>query len=122
MSAFLPAFAPIEALSALSPHALNVVSAPDLPPPAATQPAPVANPAALPATGSFGQLVADGIAQVNGQLIGSQIDLQKLAVGDAQNLHQIMINMEESRVSFQLMLQVRSRLLEAYQDIMKMPI
>jgi len=66
--------------------------------------------------------VTNGIAQVNNQLIGSQVDLQKLATGDAQNLHQIMINLEESRLSFQLMMQVRSRLLEAYQDIMKMPI
>ena len=72
--------------------------------------------------GSFGQLVADGVAQVNRQLVGSQVDLQNLALGDAQNLHQIMINLEESRLSFQLMMQVRSRLLEAYQDIMKMPL
>ncbi len=77
---------------------------------------------AAPVAGSFGQLVSNGLSQINGQLIGSQVDLQKLAMGDAQNLHQIMINMEESRVSFQLMMQVRNRLLEAYQDIMKMPI
>jgi flagellar hook-basal body complex protein FliE len=85
-------------------------------------PAPLAAGSAGPSTGSFGQLVTDGLAQLNGQLIGSQVDLQKLALGDAQNLHQIMINLEESRVNFQLMMQVRSRLLEAYQDIMKMPI
>lgn len=77
---------------------------------------------AEPVTGSFGQLVSDGLSRINGQLIGSQVDLQKLAMGNAQNLHQIMINLEESRVSFQLMMQVRNRLLEAYQDIMKMPI
>lgn len=70
----------------------------------------------------FGQLVSDGLGKVNQELVGSQQDLQRLALGDAQNLHQIMIQLEETRMSFQLMMQVRTRLLEAYQDLMKMPI
>jgi flagellar hook-basal body complex protein FliE len=74
------------------------------------------------ATGSFAQMVSSGLQNVNDQLFTSQTDLQRLALGDAQNLHQIMINLEESRLSFQLMMQVRNRLLEAYQDVMKMPI
>lgn len=52
----------------------------------------------------------------------SQTDLQQLAVGDVQNLHQIMIRMEETRLSFQLVMQVRNRMLEAYQDVMKMQV
>ena len=71
---------------------------------------------------SFSQLVSEGVSKVNQQLLGSQQDLQTLAMGDAQNLHQIMIRLEESRLSFQLMMQVRNRLLESYQDIMKMQI
>jgi flagellar hook-basal body complex protein FliE len=67
----------------------------------------------------FGEMVSQGIDTVNQQLLVSQTDLQQLATGDAQNLHQIMIRLEESRLSFQLMLQVRNRVLEAYQDIMK---
>lgn len=81
---------------------------------------PLAN-AAAPAQ-SFGNMVSQGLAQVNEQLQTSQSDLQALATGDVQNLHQVMIRMEESRLSFQLMLQVRNRLLESYQDIMKMQI
>lgn len=81
---------------------------------------PLAN-AAAPAH-SFGNMVSQGLAQVNEQLQTSQADLQALATGDVQNLHQVMIRMEESRLSFQLMLQVRNRLLESYQDIMKMQI
>jgi flagellar hook-basal body complex protein FliE len=67
-------------------------------------------------------MVSSGLQNVNEQLFTSQTDLQRLALGDAQNLHQIMIRLEESRLSFQLMMQVRNRLLEAYQDVMKMPI
>lgn len=70
----------------------------------------------------FGQMVSDGISQVNQQLVGAQVDLQRLATGDVQNLHQVMMNLEETRLSFQLLLQVRNRVLEAYQDVMKMQI
>ena len=74
------------------------------------------------AQGSFGSMVNQGLSQVNQQLLTSETDLQALATGDVQNLHQIMIRLEESRLSFQLLLQVRNRLLESYQDIMKMQV
>jgi flagellar hook-basal body complex protein FliE len=74
------------------------------------------------AAGPFGDMVSQGLAQVNEQLQTSQTNLQRLATGDVQNLHEVMIQLEESRLSFQLMLQVRGRLLEAYQDVMKMQI
>ncbi|MNL53036.1 flagellar hook-basal body protein FliE [compost metagenome] len=109
-------FLPVEALGALSSQAQSMASAAQ----ALSGAAPAASTART--EGDFGQLVSNGLTQVNDQLVASQVDLQKLAVGNAQNLHQIMINLEESRLSFQLMMQVRSRLLEAYQDIMKMPV
>lgn len=71
---------------------------------------------------SFTGMVTQGLEAVNNQLMVSQTDLQQLATGNAENLHQIMIRLEESRISFQLFLQIRNRLLEAYQDVMKMQI
>jgi flagellar hook-basal body complex protein FliE len=76
----------------------------------------------MPSAGGFGEMLSQGLAQVNESLLANQTDLQRLATGDVQNLHQIMIRLEESRLSFQLMLQVRNRLLESYQDVMKMQI
>jgi flagellar hook-basal body complex protein FliE len=70
----------------------------------------------------FASLVTQGLDEVNRQLAVSQTDLQQLATGDVQNLHQIMIRLEESRLSFQLLMQVRNRLLEAYQDVMRMSV
>lgn len=79
--------------------------------------------AAVPAAGAgFGDLVSQGLEGVNQQLLVSQKDLQQLATGNAENLHQVMIRLEESRLSFQLLLQVRNRVLEAYQDVMKMQV
>lgn len=87
----------------------------------ALQPMAAADGALRPENG-FGQLVSQGLQEVNKKLLTNQTDLQQLALGDAQNLHQIMIRMEETRMSFQLLLQVRNRLLEAYQDVMKMQV
>jgi len=84
-------------------------------------PATAAMPVAAPA-GQCGDMVNQGLTGVNQQLLVSQTDLQQLAAGDVQNLHQVMIRLEESRLSFQLLLQVRNRLLEAYQDVMKMQV
>ena len=87
--------------------------------------APLAAPAALDGAApgaSFGDLVSEGLRQVGNQLQTSQADLQRLATGDVENLHQIMIRMEEARLSFQLMLQVRNRLLESYQEVMRMQV
>ena len=101
-----------------------------LPPVAAIQEptlAPLSMPSAMqPASGasgaSFGNMVAEGLRNVSEQLQTSQVDLQRLATGDVDNLHQLMIRLEESRISFQLMLQVRNRLLESYQEVMRMQV
>lgn len=90
--------------------------------PVAALPAAPALPAAAAPGAGFPDLVAGGLEEVNRQLIASQVDLQKLAVGDAASLHQVMVGMEQARLSFQLMMQVRSRLLEAYQDVMRMTV
>ncbi|SEK93134.1 flagellar hook-basal body complex protein FliE [Roseateles sp. YR242] len=71
---------------------------------------------------SFGNMVTSGLQQVNAQLQASQADLQSLAAGNLDNIHQVMLRLEESRMSFQLMLQVRSRVLESYQDLMRMQV
>ena len=77
--------------------------------------------AAAPA-GQFGNMVSQGLEQVNAQLLGTQTDLQQLALGKADSVHQVMIRMEEARLSFELMMQVRNRVLEAYQDVMRMQV
>ncbi len=67
----------------------------------------------------FGNMVAQGLERVNNDLLASQAGLQQLAAGKTDNLHQVMIKLEESRLSFTMMLQVRNRLLESYQELMR---
>lgn len=71
---------------------------------------------------TFIQRVTEGVQEVNAQLLAGQVDLQRLATGDADSVHDIMVRLEESRIALQLMLQVRNRVLEAYQDVMRMQV
>ncbi|PHV12876.1 flagellar hook-basal body complex protein FliE [Chitinimonas sp. BJB300] len=70
--------------------------------------------------GNFTAWFDNQMTTVNQQLAVADQGMQKLAMGDASNLHQVMIQMEEAKLSVQLVLQVRNRLLEAYQDVMRM--
>lgn len=44
----------------------------------------------------------------------------RLAAGEADSLHQLMLGIEEARIAFQLALQVRNRLMESWQDVQRM--
>ncbi|MEY3200544.1 MAG: flagellar hook-basal body complex protein FliE [Pseudomonadota bacterium] len=74
------------------------------------------------ASEAFSKMVSEGLSSVNQQLLASEAGLQQLASGNVENLHQLMIQMQEAKLSFDLLMQVRSRLLEAYQDVMRMQI
>ncbi|HWI12297.1 MAG TPA: flagellar hook-basal body complex protein FliE, partial [Burkholderiaceae bacterium] len=73
----------------------------------------------LQGTSAFGQWFTNQVEKVNTQIEQSERQLQAVATGEAQNLHQVMIDLEEARLSFQMLVQVRNRVLEAYQDVMR---
>jgi flagellar hook-basal body complex protein FliE len=76
-------------------------------------------PAAAP---GFGDWMAREVGQVDAALATSENDMRRLATGQVQNLHEVMIHMEEAKLSFQLLAQVRNRLLDAYQEVMRMQV
>ena len=80
-------------------------------------------PAALqaPAAG-FGTWFAHEVDAVNTSIVKSESGIQRLVTGETQSLHEVMMHMEEAKLSFQLLAQVRNRLLEAYQEVMRMQV
>ncbi len=75
------------------------------------QPASTAGP-------SFGNLLKDAIQQVNSVEKDSEVELQKF-LGNEADLHSVMISLEKADLSFQTMMQVRNKIIQAYQEIMK---
>jgi flagellar hook-basal body complex protein FliE len=74
------------------------------------------------AGGGFAAWLDKELGNVNNQIVNADNQVRKLAAGEVDNLHQVMISMEEAKMTFQLALQVRNRLLEAYQDVLRMQI
>jgi flagellar hook-basal body complex protein FliE len=50
----------------------------------------------------------------------ADVSLQGLVTGETTDIHNVAIKMEEAGVAFDLMMEVRNKLLEAYQEISKM--
>ena len=84
---------------------------------------PSSLPSASPASGSdFSSLLGKMVSEVNAQQNISAQNVNALQSGQNVPLHQAVISMEEASVSFQLMVEVRNKLLESYQEIMRMQI
>jgi len=69
---------------------------------------------------SFSSLLGKMVSEVNAQQQVAGQTVNALQSGANVPLHQAVISMEEASVSFQLMVQVRNKLLESYQEIMRM--
>jgi flagellar hook-basal body complex protein FliE len=70
----------------------------------------------------FSDWLGQHLASANTQLVQADDGVRKLALGEADNLHQVMINLEKAKLSFELVVQVRNKLLDAYQELMRMQI
>ncbi len=85
-------------------------------------PSGIKPPSAAPTPGgktdSFGGVLKDAISQVNELEKGSQGELQKF-MNNESDLHSVMIALEKADLSFQMMMQVRNKIVNAYQEIMK---
>lgn len=71
----------------------------------------------------FAQALKSSLDQVSNIQQQSQQLGQRFALGDDKvNLSDVMISMQKANISFQATIQVRNKLVSAYQDIMNMPI
>ena len=72
--------------------------------------------------GGFGELLKDAISTVNELQKNSDNEIQKLMTGESQDLHTTVIAMQKADLSFQMMMQVRNKIVHAYQEIMRMQV
>jgi flagellar hook-basal body complex protein FliE len=68
----------------------------------------------------FGEILKDAISTVNELQKQSDQEIQKLMTGESQDLHTTVIAMQKADLSFQMMMQVRNKIVQAYQEIMRM--
>ena len=68
---------------------------------------------------SFLNSLNDAFGQLNGQLNAADSSMTNFASGGSADLHTVMLQMEEASVSLKTAVDVRDKLLEAYQEIMR---
>ncbi|HEB85004.1 MAG TPA: flagellar hook-basal body complex protein FliE [Bacteroidetes bacterium] len=47
---------------------------------------------------------------------------QRLLTGQIEDVHQVMVAMEEAQTSFQLMMEIRNKIVDAYKEVMRMQV
>ena len=70
----------------------------------------------------FADVLASSLDEVNTLQQKADAAATSLATGDTMSLHDTMIAMEQADLSFRLMMQVRNKIVDAYQEIMRMQV
>ncbi len=70
----------------------------------------------------FAEVLKSSLDEVNTLQQKADAAITALATGDKMSLHDTMIAMEQADVSFRLMMQVRNKIVDAYQEIMRIQV
>jgi len=71
---------------------------------------------------SFGEFLGNALDEVNRSQLKADDTVKKFLTGEVQDIHQVTIAMEEARLMMQLAVEVRNKLLEAYQEVARMQV
>jgi flagellar hook-basal body complex protein FliE len=75
-----------------------------------------------PQSGGFGETIKNAVGNVNDLQTNADQLATQLAAGDAVEVHQAMIAMQKASMALQLTVQVRNKVIEAYQEVMRMQV
>jgi len=84
--------------------------------------APLASPSTEKSEKSFAETLKDAVASVNTAQKDSDTKMEQLATGKNHNVAEVMIAAEKADISLKLLVSVRNKIIEAYQEIMKMQV
>lgn len=71
---------------------------------------------------NFADTLKDAIGNVNELQKASDRGMQELATGKTDNVADVMIASEKADIALRVMVQVRNKIIDAYQEIMKMQV
>ena len=70
--------------------------------------------------GAFQSLLTDAIAQVEGVQQNSRSTIEKFLSGEGEEVHKVALAAQQAEMTFDLFLQVRNKVVQAYQEVMRM--
>ena len=71
---------------------------------------------------AFSRTLSEAVDGIQSGQAGANLSLSKLAAGESVDIHDVMISMQKSSLSFQLFLQARNKVVDAYQEIMRLQV
>ena len=71
---------------------------------------------------SFGDVLRNTIHDINKLQHDADAAISKVQVHDTGSIHEAMIALEKASISFQTMMQVRNKIIDAYQEVMRMQV
>jgi len=74
-----------------------------------------------PGEASFGDMLKQALQDVNEAQSQSEGEARNLMTGQSADMHSAILAVQKADVSFQMMMAVRSKLIEAYREVMRMP-
>jgi flagellar hook-basal body complex protein FliE len=77
-------------------------------------------PVSAAGTGQFSQVISQLIDDANTQQLQSNQAVEQFAAGRTDNIHEVVLTAAKADLSFRLVLEIRNRLIESYQEIMRM--
>ena len=80
------------------------------------------SPPAKPLAEGFADALQSAVTQVNENQVVADQAVEKVQTGESRNLHEVMIAMEKADISLRMLVQVRNKVIEAYQEIMRMQV
>lgn len=71
---------------------------------------------------SFTDTLKEAVNAVDGAQKAAEGQIEAFIAGEQENLHEVMIAMNQAKLHFQLMTETRNKMLETYQELMRMPV
>jgi flagellar hook-basal body complex protein FliE len=85
------------------------------------QPAAPSGPRPVATTG-FAETARGLIAEVDSAQKHADAQMTGLATGEVIDVHEVTVAVEEAQLAVSLMIEIRNRLVQAYQEVMRMPV
>jgi flagellar hook-basal body complex protein FliE len=104
---------PIQAAIAPIQSVLNFTTVPGVESPQATAEATAVD---------FKGLMKKALGDLNASQLSANDSIQALASGTEENLHDVIISMEQAGMTLQYAIEIRNKLLDAYQSVIQMQI
>jgi flagellar hook-basal body complex protein FliE len=72
--------------------------------------------------GAFGKIIEGALEKISQPQMEANQAVQNLALGRTDNLHQVLLSVAKADLTFRMVLEIRNRLTEAMQEIMRMQV